>query len=81
MKKSRLRLVFALVLLATSVVLLAWSFLPGPRVLRRQRLQPTEMQLPTPSSYLPLYRSLAWEAKLIEAQHAAQDAARLVLIL
>lgn len=59
MDKSRLRLVFALVMLVVSLAALAWSFLPGARIVRRQKIQPTEMQLPTPSGYKPSDRFLA----------------------
>lgn len=53
MIKSRLRLVIAVILLVISLAALAWGFLPGSRVIRRQKIQPTEMMLPTPASVLP----------------------------
>jgi hypothetical protein len=59
MLKSRLRLVIALVMLAISLAALAWSILPGARIVRRQRIQPTEMQFPTPASFLPPEKALA----------------------
>ena len=53
MSKRRWRLVFAVVMLAISLAALAWSFLPGARIVRRQKIHPTEMQLPTPESFVP----------------------------
>ena len=62
MIKSRLRLVLTLVIFAISIAALAWSFLPGARIVRRQIIQPTEMQLPTPSGFLPASTTMAgWE--------------------
>ncbi len=55
-----LRYTLALVLLAVSLVLLAWASWPGERVIRRQYIQPTEMQLPTPDGSLLFQRHLAW---------------------
>ena len=51
MNKPRLRLIFAVVMLVVSLAALAWSFLPGARIVRRQKIQPTEMQLPTPAGF------------------------------
>ena len=59
MFKPGLRLVFALAILAISLAALAWGFLPGARIVRRQKIQPTEMQLPTPSGFIPSGRYLA----------------------
>lgn len=53
MNKRWIRLLFAAVLMAVSIAALAWGLLPGSRVVRQQRLQPTEMQLLTPSGYAP----------------------------
>lgn len=41
-----LRLALALALLAGSLILLAWAFWPGERVIQRRWIAPTEMQLP-----------------------------------
>ena len=60
MDKTRLRLIFAVVMLVFSLAALAWSFLPGARIVRRQKIQPTEMQLPTPSGYRPEGRLVAY---------------------
>lgn len=48
---KNIRLFFALVILAISIVLLVWGFSPNPRATRIQTISPTEMQLPTPSSF------------------------------
>jgi hypothetical protein len=75
------RLVFAVVMLVTSLAVLAWSFLPGARIVRRQKIQPTEMQLPTPSSYyLPSHRALAWLDHSMEAVRVIHGADRFVLL-
>ncbi len=59
MPKSRLRLIFAMIMLVISLIVLAWSFLPGERLVRRQKILPTEMQLPTPLGYTPCPPSIA----------------------
>ncbi|RPH60107.1 MAG: hypothetical protein EHM81_06930 [Chloroflexi bacterium] len=80
MPKTRFRLALAVVALLVSASLLAWSLLPGPRVVRRQQIQPVEMQLPAPGSFVPLKRSLAWEGKSFAAERAIHGATRFVLI-
>lgn len=47
-----LRLALALALLAGSLILLAWAFCPGERVIQRRWIAPTEMQLPGPGGSL-----------------------------
>lgn len=47
---KKFRLVFAIIILAISIVLLVWGFAPSPRETRIQTILPTEMQLPTPAS-------------------------------
>lgn len=47
----KIRLVLAAILLTVSIVLLIWGFSPNPRETRIQNISPTEMQLPTPSSF------------------------------
>lgn len=47
---KNIRLIFAIIILAVSIVLLVWGFSPNPREIRIQNISPTEMQLPTPSS-------------------------------
>lgn len=75
------RLMLALVILLVSVILLLWSFLPGPRVVRRQLIQPTEMQLPTPESAAPLLREFVWEYQTVETACLPVVADRFALIL
>ncbi len=48
--KKRLRLLFAILILAISLSLLLWGYLPNPREVRDRNIPPAEMQLPTPSS-------------------------------
>jgi hypothetical protein len=43
-----LRLTLAIAVTALSLTLLAWSLPPPTRAIRRQSIQPTQMQLPTP---------------------------------
>jgi hypothetical protein len=75
------RLVFAVLVLVTSLAVLAWSFLPGARIVRRQKIQPTEMQLPTPGSFVvPSHRSLAWLDNSMEAARVIHSADRFVLL-
>lgn len=54
---KKLRLVLALVILAASIAMLVWGYLPNPREVRIQPISPSEMQLPTPSS-------LIWSGRL-----------------
>ncbi len=81
MQKSWLRLIFAIVVLITSLAVLAWSFLPGARIVKRQKIQPTEMQLPTPASDAPLHRYFAWLDHSNEAARAIHGADRFVLLI
>jgi hypothetical protein len=75
------RLFFAVLVLVTSLAVLAWSFLPGARIVRRQKIQPTEMQLPTPGSFIvPSHRSLAWLDHSIETACVIHGADRFVLL-
>jgi hypothetical protein len=76
-----LRYTLALALLAGSLVLLAWAFWPGERVIRRQFIQPTEMQLPTPGGSLLLQRHLAWTNQPFEKACPIRVADRFALIL
>jgi hypothetical protein len=46
-----LRLALAVIILSVSIALLIWGFSPNPRETRIQTISPTEMQLPTPSSF------------------------------
>ena len=48
----RLRLLTAVILTAISLTLLIWSLWPYRRIIHRQLIQSTEMQAPTPNSFL-----------------------------
>jgi hypothetical protein len=49
----KLRLALALLLVLLSLVVLAWGMWPVIREQRILRLSPSEMTLPTPSSFIP----------------------------
>jgi len=76
-----LRYTLALILLAVSLVLLAWAFWPAERVIRRQLIQPIEIQLPTSGSSLPMQREFAWTHQFIETAGLPIVAARFALII
>ena len=46
--KKKLRLFLAVIILAASLSLLVWGYMPNPRETRIQPIAPAEMQLPTP---------------------------------
>jgi hypothetical protein len=48
---KKIRLVLAIVILTISVGLLLWGFLPNAKETRIQDISPSEMRLPTPSSF------------------------------
>lgn len=75
-----LRLFLALIILAVSLVLLAWGFAPNRREVRRQFLEPTQMQLPAEEGFLPAPGVLAPDTHL-ENQQTARIAVCFVLIL
>ena len=52
MIKSRVRLILTIIMLVITLAALTWGFLPGFKVVRRQIIQPTQMQLYTPSSMI-----------------------------
>jgi hypothetical protein len=47
----KIRLALAVVILTVSIGLLLWGFLPNAKETRIQNISPSEMQLPTPSSF------------------------------
>jgi len=49
----RIRIILGIVILAISIALLIWGLLPPRREIRTQPISPTELQLPTPESFLP----------------------------
>lgn len=46
----RLRIIVGALILAISIALLIWGFVPMRRETRIQNISPSEMQLPTPTS-------------------------------
>jgi hypothetical protein len=48
----RIRIIVGLILLVISLALLIWGLMPSRRETRTQPISPTELQLPTPSSFL-----------------------------
>jgi hypothetical protein len=50
---KRLRIMLGIMILAISIALLIWGFAPARREIRTQPISPTELQLPTPESFLP----------------------------
>jgi hypothetical protein len=50
---KKIRLFLAIIILTISISLLIWAYWPNAHETRDQPITPTEMQLPTPSSYLP----------------------------
>ena len=49
----RVRIVLGIVILSVSIALLIWAYKPLDREVRTQPLDSSEMQLPTPISFLP----------------------------
>ncbi len=48
----KLRILIGILILALSLALLIWGFMPLERVTRTQPIPPLDLQLPTPSSLL-----------------------------
>lgn len=48
----RVRIVIGVIILAISIALLVWSFRPLDREVLTQPINPSDMQLPTPTSLL-----------------------------
>lgn len=48
-----LRFIVAVVILTVSLSLLIWGYLPARRETRVQPISPSELQLPTPETFLP----------------------------
>lgn len=46
----RLRVVLGVLILALSIALLIWGFMPLDRITRTQPISPSDLQLPTPVS-------------------------------
>ncbi|GAB4504017.1 MAG: hypothetical protein Fur0043_10100 [Anaerolineales bacterium] len=56
----KIRLLLAILILALSCALLVWGIWPEERQTRIQPIQPTQMQLPTPASFMPGLWSACW---------------------
>jgi len=48
----RVRIIIGVFILIVSIVLLVWSFKPLGHEIRTQPISPSELQLPTPTSFL-----------------------------
>lgn len=48
----RIRIILGIAVLILSIALLLWGLLPPKREIRTQPISPSELQLPTPSSFL-----------------------------
>jgi hypothetical protein len=79
--KKPVRMFLALTVLVASLILLVWAYWPGERILRRQFIQPTEMQLPTPGGFIPLFSELVWVHQKVETACLQLVADRFALIL
>jgi len=49
----RVRIIIGVLLFIISVAFLVWSYKPLGHEIRTQPISPSELQLPTPSSFLP----------------------------
>ena len=47
----RVRILLGMLILVFSIILLVWGFLPARHEIRSQPISPTELQLPTPTSF------------------------------
>jgi hypothetical protein len=54
----RIRILLGVLILAISISLLIWGFAPARRETRIQNISPSEMELPTPSSF---HFEMAWD--------------------
>lgn len=54
----RIRILLGVVILAISLALLIWGFAPTRKEIRTQPIPPSELQLPTPSSFLPMMQAV-----------------------
>jgi len=49
----RVRIILGIIILSISITLLIWAYRPLDHEVRTQPLDPSELQLPTPVSFLP----------------------------
>jgi hypothetical protein len=47
----KVRIILGLLILAISIALLIWGFVPARREMRVEPIPPAELQLPTPTSF------------------------------
>jgi len=50
--RRQLRVILGMIILILSLALLIWGLMPPRRETRIQSISPTELQLPTPTSFL-----------------------------
>ncbi|HEX5807621.1 MAG TPA: hypothetical protein VFY25_03080 [Anaerolineales bacterium] len=50
--RRRIRIILGIAVLILSIALLLWGLLPPKREIRTQPISPSELQCPTPSSFL-----------------------------
>jgi hypothetical protein len=74
------RIILALVFLVLSLSLLVWGFFPNQREVRRQPIEPTQMQLPAPEGFQPA-PLLQYSMEHIETSQTERVAACFVLLL
>jgi len=75
-----IRITLALIFLVASLSLLVWGFFPNQREVRRQPIEPTQMQLPAPEGYQPA-PLLQYPVEHIETSQTERIAACFVLLL
>jgi hypothetical protein len=51
LRMRHIRIILGIITLAISIALLIWGFLPPRREVRTKPISPTELQLPTPTSF------------------------------
>ncbi|RPJ22270.1 MAG: hypothetical protein EHM33_23950 [Chloroflexi bacterium] len=66
--KRGVRVILGMIILVLSCALLIWGLLPARREVRTQPISPTDLQLPTPSSFLvqpePVFHRLSYSCQI-----------------
>jgi hypothetical protein len=75
------RITIALIFLVASLSLLVWGFFPSQREVRRQPIEPTQMQLPAPEGFHQTAPLLQYSMEHIETSQTERVAACFVLLL
>ncbi|MFO7586347.1 MAG: hypothetical protein R6W69_16595 [Anaerolineales bacterium] len=75
------RIILALVFLVISLSLLVWGFFPNQREVRRQPIEPTQMQLPAPEGFHQPAPLVQFPVEHIETSQTERIAACFVLLL